>query len=120
MNETMYLITYKPCGTQFLVNIADEEKAFLAAVDANQLVGSIEGTDLSNNHHKSHSDFGKQTYKKGICKRTKKAHDKENARINKEKRSFHLLSMWKLNYEGAEFVVRNRPHHSSLQGRIHN
>lgn len=68
MNETMYLITYKPCGTQFLVNIADEEKAFLAAVDANQLVGSIEGTYLSDKSNYNIEDANFDTLVSLFCK----------------------------------------------------
>lgn len=68
MSETMYLIIYKPCGTQFLVNIADEEKAFLAAVDANQLVGSIEGTDLSDKSDYNIEDANFDTLVSLFCK----------------------------------------------------
>lgn len=35
----MYIITFLPCGTQFLVNQENEDIAFKSAVKANELVG---------------------------------------------------------------------------------
>lgn len=43
----LFLITFIPCETQFLVNRENEDKAFLSAVEANRTVGEMEDTDLS-------------------------------------------------------------------------
>ena len=43
----MYLITFLPCGTKFLVNQSSEEEAFKSAVKANETVGEIEDVDLT-------------------------------------------------------------------------
>ena len=43
----MYIITFLPCGTQFLVNQENEDIAFKSAVKANELVGPLEDTNLS-------------------------------------------------------------------------
>lgn len=41
----MYIITFLPCGTQFLVNQENEDIAFKSAVKANELVGLLEDTN---------------------------------------------------------------------------
>lgn len=43
----MYMITFLPCGTQFLVNQKNEDIAFKSAVKANELVGFLEDTNLA-------------------------------------------------------------------------
>lgn len=43
----MYMITFLPCGTQFLVNQENEDVAFKSAVKANELVGLLEDTNLA-------------------------------------------------------------------------
>lgn len=43
----MYLITFLPCGTKFLVNQSSEEEALKSAVKANETVGEIEDVDLT-------------------------------------------------------------------------
>ncbi len=43
----MYMITFLPCGTQFLVNQENEDIAFKSAVKANELVGPLEDTNLA-------------------------------------------------------------------------
>lgn len=43
----MYIITFLPCGTQFLVNQENEDIAFKSAVKANELVGPLEDTNLA-------------------------------------------------------------------------
>lgn len=43
----MYIITFLPCGTQFLVNQENEDIAFKSAVKANELVGFLEDTNLA-------------------------------------------------------------------------
>ena len=43
----MYIITFLPCGTQFLVNQENEDIAFKSAVKANELVGLLEDTNLA-------------------------------------------------------------------------
>lgn len=43
----MYMITFLPCGTQFLVNQENEDVAFKSAVKANELVGFLEDTNLA-------------------------------------------------------------------------
>lgn len=43
----MYIITFLPCGTQFLVNQENEDVAFKSAVKANELVGPLEDTNLA-------------------------------------------------------------------------
>lgn len=43
----MYMITFLPCGTQFLVNQENEDIAFKSAVKANELVGLLEDTNLA-------------------------------------------------------------------------
>lgn len=43
----MYMITFLPCGTQFLVNQENEDVAFKSAVKANELVGPLEDTNLA-------------------------------------------------------------------------
>lgn len=43
----MYIITFLPCGTQFLVNQENENTAFKSAVKANELVGLLEDTNLA-------------------------------------------------------------------------
>lgn len=43
----MYIITFLPTDTQFLVNQKDECTAFKSAVKANELVGPLYDTDLS-------------------------------------------------------------------------
>lgn len=43
----MYIITFLPCGTQFLVNQENENTAFKSAVKANELVGILENTNLA-------------------------------------------------------------------------
>lgn len=47
----MYLITFLPCGTKFLVNQSSEEEALKSAVKANETVGEIEDVDLTLNHY---------------------------------------------------------------------
>lgn len=42
----MYIITFLPTDTQFLVNQKDECTAFKSAVKANELVGLLEDTNL--------------------------------------------------------------------------
>ena len=42
----MYIITFLPCETQFLVNQENEDIAFKSAVKANELVGLLEDTNL--------------------------------------------------------------------------
>lgn len=44
---TLYLITFLPCGTKFLVNQSSDEIAFQSAVKANKIVGEMEDTDLT-------------------------------------------------------------------------
>ncbi len=44
----MYIITFLPCGTQFLVNQENEDVAFKSAIKANELVGLLEDTNLAN------------------------------------------------------------------------
>lgn len=41
------MITFLPCGTQFLVNQENEDVAFKSAVKANELVGPLEDTNLA-------------------------------------------------------------------------
>lgn len=43
----MYIITFLPCGTQFLINQENEDIAFKSAVKANELVGLLEDTNLA-------------------------------------------------------------------------
>ena len=43
----MYIITFLPCGTQFIVNQENENTAFKSAVKANELVGLLENTNLA-------------------------------------------------------------------------
>lgn len=43
----MYIITFLPCGTQFLINQENEDVAFKSAVKANELVGPLEDTNLA-------------------------------------------------------------------------
>ena len=43
----MYLITFLPCGTKFLVNQSSEEEALKSAVKANETVGEIEDVNLT-------------------------------------------------------------------------
>ena len=43
----MYLITFLPFGTKFLVNQSSEEEALNSAVKANETVGEIEDVDLT-------------------------------------------------------------------------
>lgn len=43
----MYMITFLPCGIQFLVNQENEDVAFKSAVKANELVGLLEDTNLA-------------------------------------------------------------------------
>lgn len=43
----MYIITFLPCGTQFLVNQENENVAFKSAVKANEVVGLLEDTNLA-------------------------------------------------------------------------
>ena len=43
----MYMITFLPCGTQFLVNQENEDVAFKSVVKANELVGLLEDTNLA-------------------------------------------------------------------------
>ena len=51
----MYMITFLPCGTQFLVNQENEDVAFKSAVKANELVGLLEDTNLADrNLYKIH------------------------------------------------------------------
>ena len=45
--QRMYLITFLPCGTKFLVNQSSEEEALKSAVKANETVGEIEDVDLT-------------------------------------------------------------------------
>ena len=47
IDMNLFLITFIPCGTQFLVDQETEDKAFLSAVEANRTVGEMEDTDLS-------------------------------------------------------------------------
>ena len=42
----MYLITFLPCGTKFLVNQSSEEEALKFAVKVNEKVGEIADVDL--------------------------------------------------------------------------
>lgn len=46
-DKSMYLITFSPCGTKFLVNQSSEEEAFKSAVKANKIVGEMEDVDLT-------------------------------------------------------------------------
>lgn len=43
----MYMITFLPCVTQFLVNQENKDVAFKSAVKANELVGPLEDTNLA-------------------------------------------------------------------------
>lgn len=43
----LYLVTFKETGSQFIVNQDTEEKALKSAINANRMIGEIDGTDLS-------------------------------------------------------------------------
>lgn len=43
----MYIITFLPCRTQFLINQENEDIVFKSAVKANELVGPLEDTNLA-------------------------------------------------------------------------
>lgn len=47
IDMNLFLITFIPCGTQFLVDQETEDKAFFSAVEANRTVGEMKDTDLS-------------------------------------------------------------------------
>ena len=42
----LYIITFIPCDTQFLVNQETKEEAIKSAMSANKLVGNVEGEKM--------------------------------------------------------------------------
>ena len=42
----LYIITFIPCDTQFLVNQKTKENALKSAISANKLVGDVEGEKM--------------------------------------------------------------------------
>lgn len=45
--ESLFLVTFLPTGSQFIVNADDEKKVLGSAIKANCLIGEMEDTDLS-------------------------------------------------------------------------
>lgn len=44
----LYIITFIPCDTQFLVNQDTKEKALKSAISANKLAGNVDGEEMDN------------------------------------------------------------------------